>query len=344
MTIVELVLSIVGILIAAYLFTNSIEIFGDRIGWGQGAVGSVLAAVGTALPETMIPIVAIFGALLLGGDPASSGEIGVGAILGAPFLLATLAMFVVAVSVLGFRKRRESGVEVAVDKRTMLRDVAFFLVCFAIAAGIGVVADFLSVPFFVKVILAILLIVAYVIYVARTVMIGGESLEEVPDDLTLWPESYWGEAPTWVIVGQILGSLAVMAVGAHFFVEGVRSGSESLGIPAGLISLVLAPLATELPEKFNSVIWLRDNKDTLAMGNITGAMVFQGTLPVSLGLVYTVWSFDFINALSVGLALFSGIVLLALLLSKGPIRAHYLLGGGLLYGVFIGAAIYQLAL
>ena len=80
------------------------------------------------------------------------------------------------------------------------------------------------------------------------------------------------------------------------------------------------------------------------MGNITGAMVFQSTLPVSLGLVYPVWSFDFINALSVGLALFSGVVLLALLLSKGPIRAHYLLGGGLLYGVFIGAAIYQLAL
>ena len=85
----------------------------------------------------------------------------------------------------------------------------------------------------------------------------------------------------------MVGSLVVMALGAHFFIEGVEHGSASLGIPAGLIALILAPLATELPEKFNSVIWLRDNKDTLAMGNITGAMVFQSTVPVSLGILFT---------------------------------------------------------
>src|SRR5919202_1938601 len=88
MTIAELVLSLVGILIGAVLFTNSIEILGERLGLGQGAIGSVLAAVATALPETMIPIVAILGALILGGDPSSaSAKIGIGAILGAPFLL-----------------------------------------------------------------------------------------------------------------------------------------------------------------------------------------------------------------------------------------------------------------
>jgi cation:H+ antiporter len=57
-------------------------------------------------------------------------------------------------------------------------------------------------------------------------------------------------------------------------VDPVGHISTAIGIPAGLIALVLAPLATELPEKFNSVIWLRENKDTLALGNITGAMVF----------------------------------------------------------------------
>ena len=33
-----------------------------------------------------------------------------------------------------------------------------------------------------------------------------------------------------------------------------------------------------------------------------------------------------------------------MLLSAGGLRAGYLLGGGLLYAVFLGAAIYQLAL
>ena len=87
MTIVELFLSLAAILGAAVLFTNAVEILGERLEMGSGSVGSILAAVGTALPETMIPVVAIFGALFLGRDPQSAGDIGIGAILGAPFLL-----------------------------------------------------------------------------------------------------------------------------------------------------------------------------------------------------------------------------------------------------------------
>ena len=84
MTIIELIISLVVILGAAALFTNAVEIMGARLHLGAGAVGSVLAAVGTALPETMIPLVAIIGALLVGSGSAAAGAIGIGAILGAP--------------------------------------------------------------------------------------------------------------------------------------------------------------------------------------------------------------------------------------------------------------------
>jgi hypothetical protein len=50
------------LLAGALLFTNAIEWFGAKVGLGQGAVGSVLAAVATALPESLIPVVAIVGA------------------------------------------------------------------------------------------------------------------------------------------------------------------------------------------------------------------------------------------------------------------------------------------
>ena len=51
-------------------------------------MGSMLAGVGTALPETMIAIVAIVGSVFAeGGEPVNDAEIGVGAILGAPFML-----------------------------------------------------------------------------------------------------------------------------------------------------------------------------------------------------------------------------------------------------------------
>lgn len=333
-TIIELVLSAVVIVVAAALFTNAVEILGDRLDLDQGSVGSVLAAVGTALPETMIPVVAVVAMLFTGNTAA--GEVGVGAILGAPFLLATLAMFVVGVSALGFRRRRESDDDVMIDKGTAKRDMLFFLVFFSLGAGAGIA----PVPFFLKVILAVVLVVAYALYVWRTIHSGGESIEDPPEKLTLWRSG--SEAPMWAVTAQLLGTVAVMGAGAHFFVSAVEHLSESVGLPPGLIALVLAPLATELPEKFNSVIWLRGNKDTLALGNITGAMVFQSSVPVALGLAFTSWSFDLLNALSVALALAGGAYLYLLVRRKEPIESEYLMVGGVLYAVFLAAALFTI--
>lgn len=329
-----MILSLAAILGAAILFTNAVEILGDRLNLGAGAVGSLLAAVGTALPETMIPIVAILGALLVGSGGAAAGEIGIGAILGAPFLLATLAVFIVGVAALTYRDRRKTGSEITADRQTAIPDLGFFIVCFALAAGAGLV----SLPLVLKIILAVVLLGAYVVYVVWTVKSGGEAEEDVPEKLTLWPSR--SEAPTWAVAAQLLGTIVVMGAGAHFFVSSVEHISKSVGIPAGLIALVLAPLATELPEKFNSVLWLRDNKDTLAIGNITGAMVFQSTIPVTIGVLFTPWHLDFLSALAAAFALISGIVFLGFLLRKAPLRAFVMLGAGSLYIVFVVTAVY----
>jgi cation:H+ antiporter len=333
-TTIELVLSAVAIVVAAALFVNAVEILGERLNLGQGAVGSVLAAVGTALPETSIPVVAIVASLLTGRSTA--GDIGVGAILGAPFLLATLAMFVVGVTVLSYQRRRESDETVTVDEGTAKRDMLYFLLFFSLGAGAGIV----PLPFALKVALAILLVVAYALYVRKTIKSGGEGMEEMPENLTLWPSS--SEAPTWAVAAQVVGTIALMGVGAHFFVSAVEHLSKSVGVPAGLIALVLAPLATELPEKFNSVIWLRGDKDTLALGNITGAMVFQSSVPVALGLAFTDWTLDSLNILSVGLALLGGVYLYVLLRREESIEGEHLLVGGVLYAAFVVAAVFSI--
>ena len=336
MTIIELVLPLAAILGAAILFTNAVEIMGDRLNLGAGAIGSLLAAVGTALPETMIPIVAILGALIVGSGGAAAGEIGIGAILGAPFLLATIALFIVGLAALGYRRRRSTGSEITADRETAIPDLAYFLPCFALAAAAGM----FSLPLVVKIFVAVLLLAAYVIYVVRTVKEGGEAEGDTPSNLTLWPSR--SEAPTWAVAAQLVGTVVVMAFGAHFFVGGVEHLSLTLGIPAGLIALVLAPLATELPEKFNSVIWLRDNKDTLALGNITGAMVFQSTIPVSIGILFTPWQLDFLSALAAAFAILSGMVFLGFLLRRAPLRAFVMLGAGSLYIVFVATAVVYL--
>ena len=85
---------------------------------------------------------------------------------------------------------------------------------------------------------------------------------------------------------QVVFSLACIIGGAWGFVRAVEDISASLGLNGTLLALVIAPIATELPEKLNSVLWVRRGKDTLAMGNITGAMVFQSAIPTSIGLVF----------------------------------------------------------
>jgi cation:H+ antiporter len=352
----EFALAVAAIVVAASLFTNAVELLGGRLNLGQGAVGSVLAAVGTALPETMIPIVAVLAAVFAGADPEVAGEIGIGAILGAPFMLATLAMFVVGASALAFRKRRAQGAEIRcrevsveefpwcrapgksvnIDADTIGRDIVFFLLFFGVAAGVGMV----ELLFPLKIVLALLLIAAYTLYVRRTLN-SGAALEEVPQTLTLW--RLGSRPPTLAVVAQGLLALLLMVVGAQIFVNAVEHAAESAGVPAGLVALVLAPLATELPEKFNSVFWVRDGKDTLALGNITGAMVFQTTVPVTFGVLFTRWELEPLNLFSVVLALISGSFVYAVLRRAKTLQAWHLMVGGVFYLIFLAGAIFALA-
>ena len=152
MDIVLLIVSLAVILVAAELFTNSIEWFGHKLNLAEGVVGSVLAAVGTALPETMIPLVAILFAGSGGGSEEAAHAIGVGAILGAPFMLSTLAMFVTGLGVIGYARRRASGRVMTVDTHVMGLDIRYFFLAYAIAVGAAFVPADLSVLRYVAVV------------------------------------------------------------------------------------------------------------------------------------------------------------------------------------------------
>ena len=331
-TTLEFVAALVAILLGAAFFTNAVEILGGRLGMRQGAVGSLLAAVGTALPESMIAVVAILEPVLTGGPSEEGALIGIGAILGAPFMLATLAMFVVGVSALVFRERRDQGTGLRVDATTIGRDIGFFLIFFAAAAGVGLV----ELPLYLKVGVALVLAFGYGLYVRRTLS-SGEHLEEVPEKLLSLPRTQ--HPPLFAVVFQTLASLGVIIAGAHFFVDAVEHAAAGLGLPAGLIALILAPLATELPEKFNSIFWMRDGKDTLALGNVTGAMIFQSTVPVAFGVLFTPWNLAPLDLFAVVLALASGGLVYLTLQFSGKLRARGLMLGGLFYAAFVVGAV-----
>ncbi len=297
MSYVLLLASFAVLLAGALLFTNAVEWLGHRLSLGQGAVGSLLAAVATALPESLIPVVA----LVSGAEGAE--EVAIGAIVGAPFLLGTIAMALVGVSAYTYRRRRPQGLALDVHVPTLRRDLTFFLVFFTIGVLLG-----LGAPDALEYAFAAVLVVAYAVYVAWTLRASGD----VQSHETLNPlimDTTRGDPPrTSTVVVQLGVALGAIVGGAHLFVHEVIEIADQLAVPPLVLALVLAPLATELPEKANSFFWTREGKDTLALGNITGAMVFQSTLPVAIGLVFTHWELGGFSFLAAGLGIAGGLL------------------------------------
>jgi len=361
MDIVLLVGSLAIILVAAELFTNGIEWFGHKLNLAEGAVGSVLAAVATAMPETLIPVIAILGPVLLGGVATeSSHAVGVGAILGAPFMLSTLAMFVTGIAVIIYSRRGRRGTEMRVNTKVLGRDVLFFIVGYGVAIGTAFLPQEVS---WLKWVAAAALFVLYGVYVrlhftdtaeesdpeelsrlhlVRVPALSGPRMLEI-DALHGAHSLTGGEPRMAIVVAQVVLALGLIIVGAQVFVGAVEHLSDVIGLDPTILALIIAPVATELPEKFNSVLWVRNGKDTLAMGNITGAMVFQSCLPTVLGLLFTTWVFtpeSAIHFASAGVAFVATILIFGGMVLRGRLSAWTLLIGGPLYLVYIYLALF----
>lgn len=341
-----LVVALAVILAGAELFTNGIEWFGHKLELAEGAVGSVLAAVGTALPETMIPLIAI----TLGGGGERTNEIGVGAILGAPFMLATLAMFVTGAAAFAMRGRRGGTDAMLVDPRVLRLDLRYFIVAYALAIGVAFVPPEIG---WARPLAAVALIALYVWYVKGHFEADPDvdAVDLVPLRLHRFDRRAHRANPAVprlrIVNIQVLVALGFIIAGAFVFVGAVEQVALTLGLDETLLALVIAPIATELPEKFNSVIWVRQRKDTLALGNITGAMVFQSCIPTVVGLLlagtaWTVTGSSLLAFASAGIAFASVAVIFGTLRGTAVLTARRLMLGGVLYAVYLAVVVTQI--
>jgi cation:H+ antiporter len=279
----ELLLMLILIVAAAEIFTNALEHLGEWLGISEGVTGSIFAAVGTALPESMVPIVAVLAGT---ANAAVNAEIGVGAILGAPLMLSTLSLSLMALAV---ARRRGAGGALRPERMGLRRDLVFFLFAYGVAgAALFLPADAAA----VRVGAAISLVLVYFVYVMLTLRASARLVEDghgtsAHHELFLCHLGLPRHPAVAAL--QTLFGLALLIAGAKGFVHGVEHASTAFGVSALLLSLFIVPIATELPEKVNSILWIRRGKDTLAFGNITGAMVFQGSLLPAIGLTITPW-------------------------------------------------------
>jgi cation:H+ antiporter len=292
------------------------------------------------MPETILPFVAI---LVFGGD--TGANIGVGAILGAPFMLATLAFLLVGITVLVGHARKKRAFEFKVEVGTMKRDLTFFICMYGASIFIPLIFDV------AKYALAVALVIGYFYYAWLTFRGESGGILHVEDlyfskwarTLKIRSKAKKGEVPEliFLIVVQVIFSLVIMVGGAHLFVGGLERVALAWGFSPLLFALLIAPIATELPEKFNSCTWTYKGKDTLAAGNITGAMVFQSTFPVSLGLLFTDWSLSGLAIFSAILALLSAIIILADITFRKKLSPITMMAVGIFYLVYVIAIILQ---
>ena len=335
--ILTLIFYLIVIVAASEIFTNAIEALGSKLNFSEGVTGSLFAAVGTALPETMVPLVAIFG----GNSARVSEEIGVGAILGAPFMLSTLAMFLLGFSAWKFMKKRGEDC-VRPEPTGLKRDLEFFLFAFILAFLVAFT------PYeyrLVRIFVAGVLILSYFYYVLETIkasssLVDGGHATEESKPLYL---SHVLKDHMAIVVLQLLFALGLIIIGARGFVHGVESLSSVLGVPVMALSLLIVPIATELPEKFNSIIWMRSGKDTLAVGNITGAMVFQGSLLPAIGIFLTPWTINLTVMASSIITIFAAVWIYWLVIKKKKLTPRLFIVNGFLYLLFVSIIFYTIA-
>ena len=316
------------------IFTNAVENLGKYFKIKDGALGSIFAAFGTALPETILPLIAVFGAFVTGSEVNLGKDIGRGAVLGSPFLLSTLAFFIVGVTVLIMSAMKKRTDVICIDVKYYKRDLRFF----AIAYTVGVLAAFIPLMA-LKVLIGFLLLAFYVFYAVKTVKkysCDGEYCESETEPLKFSKilkvsEKYY----ILLIIFQFIISVAGLVLSAHFFVENLKDVSKILGISAMVVSLFLAPVATELPETLNAVLWSINKKDVLAVSNITGAMVFQACIPMAVGIFFTDWSFSNEAAVNVCSVYFALALLFWGTLKQKCFSAKIFLLSGIPYVLFL---------
>jgi cation:H+ antiporter len=334
------------IYLACEWFVNAVEWLGVRLKVGTLAVGTVLAAIGTALPESVVTLVAV-----TLGHSEQSRDIGVGAAMGGPLVLATIAYGVTGALLLTRQVRRRAAARTGggsqhgdasitrdptvvphvdlltgIDGGRLARDQTWFLAIFVVKVGLGLVA------FAIKPWLGLAFFAAYGVYFIREMRDDAQAHSDADlEPLKIQPRR---ARPTGVaIAAQTLATLGLIFAASQLFVTQLEWAGPALGLPASVTALLLSPIATELPEIMNAVIWVRQGKTQLALANISGAMMIQATVPSGLGLLFTPWLFDAPLLLS-GLVTITAIVYLLVLLRRKRFTARRLSYVAGLYAFF----------
>ena len=327
LTAIQVIGALLLLVAASDAFTNAVEWIGALYGLTRSTVGAVVAAIGSSMPETVIAAVA----LLVLRDP-SSQAIGIGAVLGAPLMLGTLVFALIGA--LALRRPAESQTRGRLDLR--LPAVTFGLALFVLTFALVIGASFApALP--VRIVASVLVVAAYASYLAYQFRGTEAYCDESPPRLRLRPSA--ARPHIAAVIAQLGIAVVVTIVASRWFIASTVAAATQIGVAPIVISLILSPIATELPEAMNVAIWMRAGKDDLAVGNVLGAMMFQTSIASTVAMLATPWHLD-VRAYAAAAAAFAGaLTVLVMTLARRRLDAWPLLASGAFYvGYLVFAA------
>jgi cation:H+ antiporter len=325
LVIAQLVGALVLVVIASDAFTNAVEWIGAKFGLTRSAVGAVVAAIGSSLPESIVAIIA----LVVLRD-ARSQAIGIGAVIGAPLMLSTVVFSLIGV--ISLVRREPPGIpQLSIPVAPTIFGAALFFGTFALALAASFTRSTT-----LHVVAAICVLAAYVVHLAYHLRAGQPEGEEAPPPLRIAPRHK--RPSNALIMLQLCVALVVTALASRWFISSLSAASFTFGISALAMSLLLTPVATELPEASSVFLWMRRCEDNLAISNVLGAMMFQTSVACAIAMLATPWQLGPSAYAAGATALISVALLILTTLVRRQVEQWALAASGLFY---IGYLLYM---
>ncbi|MEM4281964.1 MAG: hypothetical protein QXT61_04960 [Candidatus Caldarchaeum sp.] len=251
--------SIAMLLLSTVAFVDAVEVLSSRLKLTRFATGALIAAVLTALPETIIAIISPF------HEKASASLVGMGSVLAAPSITVLVGAPLAALFWRG---------------QTIHNGIAKNYLFFAVFITFAVVLSQLSLGS-LKFATATVFILLY-LYLARSIYLETGELMDVGRASFL--ERLLRMESKGVVLLQTAASTAGLLVGADLFLD-VMSDSVN---PFAL-TLFFSPLATCLEEVLVAFYWVVKNKTDIALSLLSGENMIQSTFVAGVGMAFTEW-------------------------------------------------------
>ena len=329
--VITLILSLVFILVSSYLFYNSLENLRVKFNIKETYVSIVFAAIGSVLPEIIIPTIAI----LTGTYGNGNVDIGVGAILGGPLILSTLIIFIAGLFII--KQRGVSG-KINFQNLDLKKNLKLFFVAYIILF-LSVIIHRITHSLVFNFLIILLLITVYIKFIKDKM----NEPDYYTDKIQCKPLilTYLGiKSNKFYVILQALLSLLMMTYFSETFVDAMNLISMKYHFSIFILSVIIIPIVTEVQEQFISIMWFRTHKDVMAINIIIGSMMFQVAILPIIGILFTNW--DFVNFNHFMIFVITFLAMLNIYININKLKIYHLFFNGMLYLVNIILGIYIL--